>query len=397
MGMWARMDDSINTIVRRGSEWHRWEPHVHAPGTILADRYTEVDAWERYLVALEREQPILRAIGVTDYCSIETYKRLRAAKDNEGRLPNCVLLFPNVELRLDVGTKKGNQVNIHLLVNSEKPDHIEELERFLGRLKFCAYDDEFACTPDDLMRLGRKHDPNVKTKEEALAKGTNQFKISRKDLLEQYDAISWAQENVLIAVAGGSDGTSGVQDASDATVREEIEKAAHAIFASSPKQREFWLGRGVQSAAGIRNRYGSLKPCLWGSDAHQLAKVAKPDENRFCWIKGVPSFDALKQACFDPTRAFVGNHAPSWAAPSQVISNVEIEGADWMLTPSIQLNPGFVAIIGARGSGKTALADMIAAACDTYDGYEERPSFLWRAQEHLSGERARRLRIVLDH
>jgi hypothetical protein len=24
----------------RGSEWYRWEPHIHAPGTVLAGRFT---------------------------------------------------------------------------------------------------------------------------------------------------------------------------------------------------------------------------------------------------------------------------------------------------------------------------------------------------------------------
>jgi AAA domain, putative AbiEii toxin, Type IV TA system len=378
------MSGSTNIIVKRGSEWHRWEPHIHAPGTILEDKYSESDAWERYLDALERASPMLRAIGVTDYCSIETYKRLKAAKD-QGRLKDCDLLFPNVELRLDLGTKKGNQVNIHLLVSPEDPDHVVELERFLGRLKFRAFDDDFACTPAELIRLGRKHDPNASSDRDALAKGTNQFKVSREDLLDKYNAISWAKENILIAIAGGADGTSGVQEAADATIRQEAEKASQAIFASSSKQREFWLGRGVLSASQIRERYGSLKPCLWGSDAHELSRVAKPAEDRFCWIKGIPRFDTLRQACIDPTRAYIGDQAPSWTTPSQVIAEVHVSGADWAQTPNILLNPGFVAIIGARGSGKTALADMIAAGCDSYTESNERPSFLTRAREHLSG------------
>lgn len=55
----------------------------------------------------------------------------------------------------------------------------------------------------------------------------------------------------------------------------------------------------------------------------------------------------------------------------------EIRGLDvpWMTTPIIPLNPGLVAIIGARGSGKTALADMIAAGCDAI------PDESWNAEE----------------
>lgn len=383
------MTSSDPAIVSRGAEWHRWEPHIHAPGTILADKYGP-NSWEAYLQALESTSPVLRAIGVTDYYSIATYKRLRDEKGKNGRLSQCDLLFPNVELRLNLGTKKGNPVNVHLLINPVDADHVGELERFLGRLKFHAYDDDFVCTPDDLMRLGRKHDPKIITDAGALEAGTNQFKVSLEELLEKYNAIGWAKENILIAIAGGADGTSGVKDASDATVREEVEKAAHAIFAGSPKQREFWLGRGVETVAAIRARYGSLKPCLWGSDAHELEKVAKPDENRLCWIKGLPNFDTLKQACIDPTRAFVGEQAPSWATASQVIAEVRVSGAEkWALSPTIHLNPGLVAIIGARGSGKTALADMIAAGCDAYEASDERPSFLARAHEYLSGASVR--------
>ena len=48
----------------------------------------------------------------------------------------------------------------------------------------------------------------------------------------------------LIAVAGSeTDGTSGVREAADKTLRQEIEKFAHVIFASSEAQREFWLGK----------------------------------------------------------------------------------------------------------------------------------------------------------
>ncbi|MBX3121581.1 MAG: AAA family ATPase [Nitrospira sp.] len=374
--------------MKRGSEWHRWEPHIHAPGTLLADKFSGPDVWEKYISALEAETPVLKAIGVTDYCSLETYRKVKAEKAR-GRLKDCDVLFPNIELRFDVGTKKGNQVNVHLLINPDTESHEEEAERFLSRLKFEAHGDEFNCTPTDLKKLGRKHNPKISSDDEALKVGINQFKVSRSELFKQYNAMDWARENIILVVAGGADGTSGVQEAADATLREEIEKGAHAIFASSVKQREFWLGRGKLSADAIRERYDSLKPCLWGCDAHELAKVAKPDENRYCWIKGVPSFDSLKQACIDPTRAYVGETIPSWAAPSQVIAEVNVIGAPWLQTPSILLNQGFVAIIGARGSGKTALADIISAGCEAYESANEKPSFLFRAQEKLAGSSVR--------
>ncbi len=380
------MGDNVPKAVNRGSEWHRWEPHIHAPGTVQADQYPKADGWELYLEALETATPTLRAIGVTDYCITTSYERVKAEKD-KGRLKGCDLLFLNIELRLNTGTVKGHFVNIHLLVSPEDPDHVAELNRFLGRLSFPAFKDDFACTPAELIRLGRRADPTKINDEAALQHGCSQFKVSLENLLEAYRGIEWARENILIAVAGSADGTSGLKEAADATLREEIEKAAHAIFASSSKQREFWLGYGNASVSDLRERYGGQKPCLWGCDAHDLSRVGKPAEDRLCWIKGLPTFDALRQACIDPERAYVRPSPPSWAAASQIIDEVVVEGAAWAKTPTLRLNPGLVAVIGARGSGKTALADMIAAGCDSYEESEDRPSFLARAREHLSGSR----------
>lgn len=352
------------------------------PGTLHADQYPGTNGLEAFLQAIDAVTPSIRAIGVTDYCVTRSYERVKAAKDG-GSLPHCEVLFPNIELRLDIGTIKGHWVNIHLLVSPDDPNHVVELNRFLGRLIFSGYDDKFACTPTDLQRLGRRAGGNGLDDDAALSNGAGQFKVSRDNLLDTYRDIGWAQENILIAVAGNADGTSGVREAADATLREELEKAAHAMFASSPKQRDFWLGRGAASGEELRSRYGGLKPCIWGCDAHELARVGKPDEDRFCWIKGVPSFDTLRQAAIDPERAFVGPEPPAPAAASQTIARVTIHNAPWAKTPEINLNSGLIAVIGARGSGKTALVDMVAAGCDSYER-SERPSFLARASEHLT-------------
>ena len=378
------MTERVLKAGDRGSVWRRWEPHIHTPGTVLADNFPKENGWELYLDAVEAALPVLQAIGVTDYCITRSYERMCEEKA-KGRLKDCDLLFPNIELRLNTGTVKGNFVNIHLLVSPEDPNHVDELNRFLGRLWFSAFDDKFACTPSELMRLGRRARGGDISEEAALKHGVTQFKVSLENLLDTYRSIDWAQENIIIAVAGNADGTSGVRDAADATLREEIEKAAHAIFASSSKQRDFWLGNGAASVAELQERYRGPKPCFWGSDAHGLERIGKPAEDRFCWIKGRAAFDTLRHACRVPERAYVGSAPPSWTASSQIIDEVRVENASWVKTPVVELNAGLTAVIGGRGSGKTALVDMIAAGCSSYVESEENPSFLARAREHLSG------------
>ncbi len=376
-------------MFSRGSEWRRWEPHIHAPGTALNNQFTGPTAWDDYLTALEKATPVIEAIAVTDYYVTDTYEEV-LRHTAAGRLSRVKLVFPNVELRLDVATAKGGFINLHLFVSPEDPNHLEELHRFLLRLQFNVMHDRFDCTRADLIRLGKKADPKISDDRAALAYGANQFKVNFQNLRELFIDSGWAKKNILIAVAGGAtDGTSGVREAADQTIRREIESFAHVIFASSAAQREFWLGQKDLTPADIRARYGGLKPCLHGSDAHKLEDVATPFGDRFSWIKGGHEFDALRQACIDPEgRAYVGEQPARSAMPSQVISHIRINDADWAATPDIPLNPGLVAIIGARGSGKTALADVIAAGCDAIS-----PSG-WSANENINPSflaRARRL------
>lgn len=373
-------------MISRGSEWHRWEPHIHAPGTILNNQFGSADPWECYLATLEGLTPQIEAIAVTDYYVTDTYEEFLKHKA-AGRLPGVMLLFPNIELRLAVAAKSGF-VNVHLLVSPEDPDHLSEVKRILKRLQFRAFNDCFDCAREELIKLGKRAAPTITDESAALRHGATQFKVDFDQLRKVIHESEWAKKNILIAVAGAAgDGTSGVRQAADATVRQEIEKFAHIIFSSSPAQREFWIGQRDLTIDGLRARYDGCKPCLHGSDSHDLKSVGQPVDNRFSWIKGALEFDALRQACIDPEgRAFVGEEPPRSAMPSQVISHVRIDDADWVTTPDIPLNPGLVAIIGARGSGKTALADVIAAGCDaiTPVGWEAdeniSPSFLARAR-----------------
>ena len=374
-------------MLSRGSEWRRWEPHIHAPGTVMNNQFSGPTAWNDYLAALEQATPVIEAIAVTDYYVTDTYEEVLRHRAG-GRLPHAKLVFPNVELRLDVATAKGGFVNLHLFVSPDDPQHMEELQRLLSRLQFNVMQDRFDCTRADLIRLGKKADSTITDDRAALAYGANQFKVNFQKLREVFSESGWAKKNIVIAVAGGAtDGTSGVREAADQTIRREIEGFADVIFASSSAQREFWLGQRGLAPAEVRARYGGLKPCLHGSDAHKLEDVATPFGDRFSWIKGDLEFDALRQACIDPGgRAHVGAEPPASATPSQVISQIEVLDAPWLTTPVIPLNPGLVAIIGARGSGKTALADMIAAGCDSISdaawNAEEwaNPSFLVRAR-----------------
>jgi hypothetical protein len=271
--------------------------------------------WEDFLSRVEKSDPSIRALGITDYYSIAVYEQVVQRK-HVGRLANVGLIFPNVEMRFGIETAKGAGINFHVLFSPEDPDHIARVERFLAELHFRFQGESYCCEASDLVRLGKAYDQSVTDERKALEIGANQFKVNFDELRTRWRESAWVQQNALVAVAGGrNDGTSALsEDASFTALRREIETFAHIIFSASPQQRAFWLGKGVVSKEELSEKWGGCKPCLHGSYAHKTEKVGKPDLDRFCWIKGDLTFESLRQACLEPEgRALVHSEPPGGA------------------------------------------------------------------------------------
>jgi energy-coupling factor transporter ATP-binding protein EcfA2 len=380
------MADVFDVQSERGSIWHRWDVHVHTPGTALNNQYSGADPWEAFLLAVEASNPPIRALGITDYFGIECYEQVVNWK-NQDRLAGVGLIFPNVELRLGIETAKASAVNIHLLFSPHDIDHVERINRFLLEFEFSYQGENYRCQRGDLIRLGRAHKPTLIDDEAARSEGANQFKINFVQLTDVLKKNEWIKNNTLVAVAGGErDGTSGLRDTtgSFAAQRINIEGLADIIFSANPKQVRFWLGKGSTSVEELESQYNGCKPCLHGSDAHSSDRVGKPDGDRRCWIKGDLTFDSLRQTCIEPDdRVFIGAEPPRGALDSQTINSVSVTNAPWIANGAIKLNSGLVAVIGARGSGKTALADLIAAGGLALSPHLNERSFILRAKQHL--------------
>lgn len=376
----------------RGSLWHRWDPHIHAPGTTMNDQYVGADPWTEFSKRVVGQDPPIRVLGITDYYLIDTYERACAELD-AGRMTGVEFIFPNVEIRLSIATSSESAVNAHLLFSTEDIDHLSRIRGLMAGFTFKYAKDQFRCERSELIRLGRRHDPTITDDRTALTAGVNQFKVSFEELQQTWETNDWFRNNCLIAVAAGqTDGTSGLRDStgSFAAMRVSIEAFAHIIFSGNPKTADFYLGRGPATLADLNAKWNGVKPCLHGSDAHSHGQVGNPAKERFCWLKGAPTFETLRQACLNPAgRVVVGKEPPAGALPSNVIRSVSVSNAPWMSPSSIDLNPGLIAIIGARGSGKTALADMIAMGGCAASSHLSDKSFLRRAESHLTASEAR--------
>lgn len=364
----------------RGSAWNRWDPHIHTPGTINNDQFK--GDWDGFIKAVEDSDPVIRALGITDYYSLASYREARKRKA-AGALPKIEFLFPNVEVRLDIKTTKGNAINLHLLFSPDDPNHEAEIERIFGLLTFEFGETSYQCHTAGLIALGRRFDATHVSDIAAYREGAKQFKVTYTSLRELFRREKWLRENCLIAVAAGQgDGTSGLQgDDAFAATREEIQRLAHVVFSSKPTDRTYWLGQKEgEPREALEKKYGSLKPCLHGCDAHSIAEVGKPAENRYCWIKGDLAFETLRQAVIEPEqRVSIGELPPPAPALSVTLDTIRPINMPWLKNTSVPLNGGLVAVIGARGSGKTALVDMIAAGAGALLDPLSESSFLRRA------------------
>lgn len=281
---------------------------------------------------------------------------------------------------------------MHLLFSPDDEHHVEHINAFLTGLTFRHGGETFRCVKPDLIRLGRAIDSSIIDDHAAYRRGVNGFKVSLEALQDQFSTRGWLQENCLVAVAGGgSDGTSGLQGDGgqwEAT-RKNIERFADIMFTANPKQIAFYLGKGAATIKDLETKWAGKKPCLHGSDAHTADRVGLPDAARRCWLNGDVTFETLFQAVIEPEgRVHIGEEPPKGALPGNTIKQVDVSNAQWMTPSSLPVNAGMVAIIGARGSGKTALADFMATGGCGISNRLSPNSFLRRATKYLKATRA---------
>lgn len=107
----------------------------------------------------------------------------------------------------------------------------------------------------------------------------------------------------------------------------------------------------------------------------------------FAGLKANTSFEGLKSILYEPEeRLHIGKFSPVQHDVSRVITEIKIKGSSTsgMGTMSIPLNSGLVSIIGAKGSGKSALADFLAYAGGAAV-LDDKRSFLSRAKQFVKG------------
>ena len=353
----------------RGSIWRKWDLHIHCPTTALNNQFegNDIDEkWEKYLDKLGEVEDV-SVLGITDYFSIDGYKKIMEFSDDQ-RLANFDLILPNCELRIIPVTDTQRAINFHFIFDPEIVSDLDSL--FFSKLIFEYEGEPYQCTKNDLIKLGRKYKNDSDYDENAAYReGINQFKVGYQNISKILKESKRLRKHCLTGVSNSNnDGTSGIQHSSLAATREEIYRLSQLIFSSNPNDGTYFLGEGVDSKEEVIRKYGSLKPCIHGSDAHKIDDLCRPDGDRFTWIKSDPTFEGLRQIIFEPKyRVNIGKLLPN--EPLIKINKVDInlpvdsklDGEDYCLKGNyeIQFSPFFTCLIGGRGTGKSSILNLI--------------------------------------
>ncbi len=366
--------------MSKGSAWNIWDLHLHTPCSALNNQfgdYTDEKVWDNYITNVENKakEKEVAAIAFTDYFTIDGYKRVLDYK-KAGRLQN-ILVMPNIEFRIDKIINRGKdggdpkRLNFHVVFSPDvQPNEIEE--GFLQDLDFYYENDPFdpaktrKLKPFNLIEFGKL------IKEQQASFTGSDFEVGCKTAVVQSEQIKktlenrfygryllgLAEENLSLIDWGGQ----------DHAVKKQLIQMSHIVFSSNQGSREFYLGKKHNSPKEYLQEFRSLKPCVWGCDSHSLKeRFLEPDDKRFTWIKGEVTWEGLKQILYEPSdRVCIQEKSPEHQKSIFTLAKLEIE--DSQVNQSLhvkrfesELNPNLVTIIGGRGSGKTALLDLIAS------------------------------------
>ncbi len=380
------------TKINNGSQWRKWNFHVHTKGTNKNDQFTSSSTEDFFYIFFKAAfDNKVEAIGITDYFSIDRYLEAvdyvseienkenatgeELFTDEEVAFIKGIFLFPNVELRMLPATDRGRLINIHCLFNPEYVPHLEN--DFFGHIE---NQDGKKMNRHGLTDYGRELDTSLTTDEQRYKKGIDSFVIDLKTLKSVLDKNKKFRDNCILVVSNSNnDGASAVQKHYDLFENEEgsldglrssIYKISHAIFSTNIKDINYFLGKRLEGTDGyneeiykqevndvIRQR-GSLKSCLVGCDSHKELTLF----SKFTWVKADLSFEGLRQICFEPEqRVKIQTDKPDFKEDKVVIDRVKFHSPNNVFTPEvIQLNQNLNVIIGGKSSGKSILLYSIA-------------------------------------
>ena len=300
-------------LFERGSEWRRWDLHLHTASSYDYE-YKAEDCDE--ILCQKLKENNISAVAITDHFVIDK-NRINHLRE----LASDIVFFPGVELRTDKG-----DTNIHVILIFSDESNLDELV------------EDFNVFKRDAKEYG------------------NDEKIYW-DYNSQI--VPFAQKhNALISIHAGRKSNGVDEKISNSLPHNQAVKSEYATTISI-----FEMGQ-VRDIGEYNKKvipHIGSKPIIICSDNHD-ARNYNP-ENKL-WIKADVTFNGLKQIIYEPEeRVCVSDTKPECKPDYYVIDKVILNDDEFLREP-IYFNDKLTCIIGGKSTGKSILLHNMAKAVD---------------------------------
>ena len=319
---------SIN-LYPRGSEWRKWDLHFHTPSSF---DYTNKSVTDQNIIDSLLAQNI-EVVAVTDHHFIDTsrIKRLQEIAKQ------TILFLPGIELRSELGGSES----IHFIAifpeicNCDIDSIWTKLQGKLG------------LTPADLTKKG---DGRIYS-----------------DFIESAKLVHDLGGLISVHACNKTNSIENIENtpAFKQAVKEDLLEFIDIFEIGRPQDFNEYNEHVIPNISKLKT-----PPMVLCSDNHNAKDYRI---KAYCWIKADKSFNGLRRILNEPfTRVFIGSHPPKIldvkGNKSKYIESILIQPNGqtpktgiWF-NDNLPLNPGLVAVIGKKGSGKSAFTDVLALA-----------------------------------
>lgn len=335
-----------------GSIWNKWDLHIHSDASDGKMNCQEI-------IDKAKEEK-LSVIALTDHHTVKNIDKIKElAKLND------IIVLSGIEFRTEYGQKSVHMIGLF-------PDNYNDID-LDGKFLTENILNPLGLSESMIIQKGKEADGTKdKSDEYYFKKGIFLVQVDFKtaaNLIHQYGGI--------VTVHAGSKSNSIDEEMKhDGTSKKNV-----SIYDSlGPVKDELFKG-GYIDICEIRNEkdgkefYKSefCKPSITASDAHEKSVIGLGS----CWVKAEKNFNGLKQILNEPERVNFNNPEileRVESNPLKFIKQIKIKRTAnatmneiWYDNIEIELNPGLVAIIGNKGSGKSAITDIISLCANTHN------------------------------
>jgi ABC-type lipoprotein export system ATPase subunit len=313
----------------KGSEWRKWDLHFHTPSSY--DYYDKSITNEKIIEVLKENKIALAVVTDHHVIDVDRIKKLRKLAGDD------LTVLAGIELRSELGGSES----IHFIgIFSEDSNLNETWIKLQG---------QFDLLPENINKIGN-----------------DKIYVNLKEATQCIHNLGGI---VSIHAGRKSNSIENIKNNKNNNPYKDWQKEKISEYIDL-----FEIGKPEEDQESYKTivfpKIGQTKPIIICSDNHDIKNYSNKAN---CWIKADPTFEGLKQIIREPEdRVYIGEIPPKIDLlnknKTKYINKISIKkdsdisyDKDLWFDNEIEFNDNLIAIIGNKGKGKSALAEIIGS------------------------------------